>query len=183
MLDADKLLLARRNAKLTQAQLAARLGVSRKTLTNWETGRYALPTDLDERLIGALAETSSAPASATNPVGRPPKRPAWMPDFPSAVWDTHEPWASWSEVRLWFYYQAVKTIVGIDKPVTPESLQAQFDAHLAMLSDSTRKDGHRWHAWEGEKLAFNSEHALFRSRLVELTNWLKQNGMDHALHA
>ena len=49
--DAFKIL--RKQSKLTQAQLATRLGVSRLTVHNWESGRFAMPVDIVPRLSTA----------------------------------------------------------------------------------------------------------------------------------
>ena len=179
MLDADKLLLARRNAKLTQAQLAARLGVSRRTLLNWEGGRYALPADLDERLIAALAEPNSAPAGAINPVGRPPKRPAWMPNFPSAVWDTYDPWDSWADVRLWFYFQAARRFMERYEEPTATTMRVEVKAHLDKISNSNYSSGsHRFDAWQAEIQEYLAQEERFEAARAGLVAWLKTNGLE-----
>lgn len=49
-MDAIDLLTWRRERKLKQDALAAMLGVTRKTVVNWETGKHRLPMDLAKRL-------------------------------------------------------------------------------------------------------------------------------------
>lgn len=55
----------RKAARLNQAQMAERLGVSRKTIVNWETGRFAIPEDVLDRAVerGLDPVPRSAPAN------------------------------------------------------------------------------------------------------------------------
>src|ERR1700744_4203233 len=60
----DEFRKLRKAARLTQAEMAARLGKSRKTIVNWENGVFATPADaLDELVEKGVA---SAPELARN---------------------------------------------------------------------------------------------------------------------
>lgn len=66
MLTADSIRRARQLAGLTQAELAARLGVDVKTVNNWETGRTAPRSHepaLQRELTGYWPEEQSATVS------------------------------------------------------------------------------------------------------------------------
>ena len=69
----------RKAARMTQAQMATRLGVSRLTISNWEAGRYAIP----ETALDTLTERGIAPA----PAEHKPIIPATHPELydPSIV--------------------------------------------------------------------------------------------------
>jgi len=45
--------ILRKQFKLTQAEMAKRLGVSRLTVFNWESERFAMPVDIVARLSSA----------------------------------------------------------------------------------------------------------------------------------
>jgi transcriptional regulator with XRE-family HTH domain len=50
---------ARTDARLTQAQLGARLGVTARTVSRWEVGRFAPPKRVRAALLAALAEAGA----------------------------------------------------------------------------------------------------------------------------
>lgn len=52
----------RKAARMTQAQMAERLGVSRKTIVNWETAIFAIPDTVLETLEQKGVEAAPAPA-------------------------------------------------------------------------------------------------------------------------
>ncbi|XKK40339.1 helix-turn-helix domain-containing protein [Nocardiopsis sp. ARC36] len=58
----DRIRTARQRARLTQEQLAERVGVGRRTIDNWENGR-TLPKNVValEDVLGSLAGEASAP--------------------------------------------------------------------------------------------------------------------------
>lgn len=56
----DEMLLLRRGAKLTQAQLGAKIGYSRQAIIDWERGHHPIAPD--------IAVTIAA-ATASNPAG------------------------------------------------------------------------------------------------------------------
>lgn len=62
-MDAERLKILRKSYKLSQAQLAERLGKSRLTVHNWEKGKFALPSDIVEQL--AKADLREAVPTAT----------------------------------------------------------------------------------------------------------------------
>ncbi|XKK40382.1 helix-turn-helix domain-containing protein [Nocardiopsis sp. ARC36] len=70
----DRIRTARQRARLTQEQLAERVGVGRRTIDNWENGR-TLPKNVValEDVLGSLAGEASAPteesAQASTPEG------------------------------------------------------------------------------------------------------------------
>lgn len=43
----------RKAAGLTQGELAQRLSVTRKTVVNWETARFAIPDDITRRMLAS----------------------------------------------------------------------------------------------------------------------------------
>lgn len=47
----DEFRKMRKAARMTQAQMAERLGKSRKTIVNWETGVFAIPADAIDPLV------------------------------------------------------------------------------------------------------------------------------------
>lgn len=62
-MSADELLLFRRKRKMTQANMASALGVSRMTINNWERERFAIPKDIVERIAALDApDQRAAPA-------------------------------------------------------------------------------------------------------------------------
>ena len=95
-MDQNDLLLWRRQRKVTQADLAEHLGVSRKTLVNWELGKHRLPMDLPARLE-RLAFTLMPKAMAEAPTVltletarlRPDLRLYGQPDFPTYFGPEH----------------------------------------------------------------------------------------------
>lgn len=54
----------RKAAKMTQAQMAERLDVSRKTIVNWEAGTFSIP----DTVLDALTDKGIAPEADTRPV-------------------------------------------------------------------------------------------------------------------
>jgi transcriptional regulator with XRE-family HTH domain len=86
----------RKAARMTQAQMAARLGKSRKTINNWEAGIHEIPNDaldtLTERGIAPTAEPMKRVSPATHPEFYDPgkvkygfsrniKHPHWFAQF------------------------------------------------------------------------------------------------------
>jgi DNA-binding transcriptional regulator YiaG len=55
--DADRVAGLRRRLGLSQAELAAEMGVRQQTVSEWETGRYA-PRGASARLLSLLEERS-----------------------------------------------------------------------------------------------------------------------------
>jgi DNA-binding transcriptional regulator YiaG len=53
--DADRVASLRRRLRLSQAALAAEMGVRQQTVSEWETGRYA-PRGASARLLSLLEE-------------------------------------------------------------------------------------------------------------------------------
>jgi transcriptional regulator with XRE-family HTH domain len=182
MLTPDTLLLRRRAANITQGQLATRLGVHRRTIVNWERGRFAIPADLDERLLAALA----VPVAPTEqkPLGRPPKRPHWMPEFPKhhAAFETPDPWGSWEELKLWCYASAVMRIRGRGEYPTPESLRAEFSDFVAELAHNDGR-GMCYARWEREKSDFTHNIWGFSEKRQTLITWMQDNGMADDLRS
>lgn len=64
-MDAERLKILRKSYKLSQAQLAERLGKSRLTVHNWEKGKFALPGDIVEQLSKADLREAVPNASTT----------------------------------------------------------------------------------------------------------------------
>jgi transcriptional regulator with XRE-family HTH domain len=64
-MDAERLKILRKSYKLSQAQLAERLGKSRLTVHNWEKGKFALPADIVEQLAKADLREAVPTSTAT----------------------------------------------------------------------------------------------------------------------
>ncbi len=55
--DADKVKALRQHLRLTQDELAQRMGTRQQTISEWETGMYA-PRGVSERMLGMVAESA-----------------------------------------------------------------------------------------------------------------------------
>ena len=174
----EELLIWRRANKLTQRQLAVHLGVSMQTVANWEVGRHKLPDDIISRLPNKPLVVQDRPN------GRPPKekRHPMFDGFPDYAWTTHLPWSSWDEVKLWLYFRAAAQMAAQYQEPTPQTLQAAYDERFAYMRDNT-SGGARLEAWENEQDEFERLESTFNEKRQMLIDWLKQNGMDHALRA
>ncbi len=59
-LDPDSLYMARHRVRLTQQQLAARLGVSAGLVGHWERGRKPIPRHREKQLAEALKRRNAS---------------------------------------------------------------------------------------------------------------------------
>lgn len=62
----DEFKLMRKAAGMTQAQMAARLGVSRRTVISWEAGEFNMPNDLADKI--ATEGLQAAPIVKHKPI-------------------------------------------------------------------------------------------------------------------
>jgi transcriptional regulator with XRE-family HTH domain len=61
----------RKAARMTQAQMAARLGKSRKTIVNWEAGTHTIPNDALDKLTERGIAPEATPTKPISPATHP----------------------------------------------------------------------------------------------------------------
>lgn len=127
---------AREAAKLSQAQLAKLIGVTRQTINRWEAGKYrpehpvtvewfatATRVDLDEALA----------AAGLRPGMTPPSEPAPAHLIPKWWLDAHDPdrffWP-WNEEQVAAWRRLQRRLAD---PDTPEHERAQVERFLAVV--------------------------------------------------
>ena len=63
-MDGDTLKKKRKDLRMTQAELAAKLGVSRNTINRWEAGTIKIPSEMVELSLKQI-ETDKTPKKKT----------------------------------------------------------------------------------------------------------------------
>lgn len=60
----NELLILRRNSRLTQIELAKRLGIARQTVNRWELGKREIPSDTIPNIVMACIEPAAPPVTS-----------------------------------------------------------------------------------------------------------------------
>ena len=67
----DEFKKLRKAARLTQAQMGARLGYSRQAVIHWEANHYAIPDDVLDKLVERSLAPAPEPAKPITPISHP----------------------------------------------------------------------------------------------------------------
>lgn len=88
----------RRNAGLTQTGAAEQLGISRKSVTDYEGEVRAVPQDVSDRIKISVAQRLTILEAAKEPEELPPP---YVPDADSCGQDDSKPWLKLTQEERW----------------------------------------------------------------------------------
>lgn len=134
----EALKMLRKEKNFTQAEMAEMLEVSRQSYIAWETGKYRVPDDIEQRLAEAGMATRASQKSQTRTIKRTTHPQCWLAK-PGWYWTLAHPfWFASSDCPLRHKvpnlvenYSRLPTVAEYEahKPPSPESVFELMTSH------------------------------------------------------